>query len=182
MGDMVITGLSVDAEMRLRQAWQIAPGQVFDDGYYESHLEILAKPSRDIFGELPVHYNELAICFARTQHTTRWMCCWTSSKATGRPARFFSHTPSFGVTIAPYAMANAFSSVSTGIDHDECGLGSASAVTFRGASCESARQEITGSVPAARKATSDDAAATPKDSASDPDAELQLIVRQAGKR
>jgi outer membrane protein assembly factor BamA len=58
MGDIVITGLSVDAEKRLRQAWQIAPGQVFDDGYYELHMKILSKPSRDIFGELPVHYNE----------------------------------------------------------------------------------------------------------------------------
>jgi outer membrane protein assembly factor BamA len=58
MGDMVITGLSLDAEKRLRQAWQIAPGQVFDDGYYELHMKILAKPSHDIFGELPVHYNE----------------------------------------------------------------------------------------------------------------------------
>jgi outer membrane protein insertion porin family len=58
MGDMVITGLSLDAEKRLRQAWQIAPGQIFDDGYYELHIKILSKPSREIFGELPVHYNE----------------------------------------------------------------------------------------------------------------------------
>lgn len=58
MGDMVITGLSVDAEKRLRQAWQIAPGQVFNDGYYESNIKMLAKPNRDIFGELPVRYNE----------------------------------------------------------------------------------------------------------------------------
>ena len=58
MGDMVITGLSLDAEKRLRQAWQISPGQIFDDGYYELHMKILSKPSRDIFGELPVHYNE----------------------------------------------------------------------------------------------------------------------------
>jgi len=58
MGDMVITGLSVDAEKRLRQSWQIAPGQVFNNGYYESNMKMLAKPNRDIFGELPVHYNE----------------------------------------------------------------------------------------------------------------------------
>jgi outer membrane protein insertion porin family len=58
MGDMVITGLSLDAEKRLRQAWQIAPGQIFDDGYYELHMKILSKPNRDIFGDLPVHYNE----------------------------------------------------------------------------------------------------------------------------
>lgn len=58
MGDMVITGLSVDAENRLRQSWQIAPGQIFNSGYYESNVKMLAKPNRDIFGELPVHYNE----------------------------------------------------------------------------------------------------------------------------
>ena len=58
MGDMVITGLSLDAEKRLRQAWQIAPGQIFDDGYYESRMKLLSKPSREIFGELPIHYNE----------------------------------------------------------------------------------------------------------------------------
>lgn len=58
MGDIIITGLSMDAENRLRQAWQIAPGQVFDNAYYENHMHILAKPSHDIFGALPVHYNE----------------------------------------------------------------------------------------------------------------------------
>jgi outer membrane protein insertion porin family len=58
MGDMIITGLSLDAEKRLRQAWQISPGQIFDDGYYELHMKIFSKPSRDIFGDLPVHYNE----------------------------------------------------------------------------------------------------------------------------
>jgi len=58
MGDMIVTGLSVEAEKRLRQAWQIAPGQIFDDGYYEAHVKMLSKPSRDIFGELPVHYND----------------------------------------------------------------------------------------------------------------------------
>jgi outer membrane protein insertion porin family len=58
MGDMVITGLSLEAEKRLRQAWQIAPAQIFDDVYYEQHLKILAKPSHDIFGDLPVHYHD----------------------------------------------------------------------------------------------------------------------------
>jgi len=58
MGQIVVTGLSVEAERRLRQAWQIAPGQVFNNGYYESHMKMLAKPNRDIFGELPIHYNE----------------------------------------------------------------------------------------------------------------------------
>jgi outer membrane protein assembly factor BamA len=58
MGEMVITGLSLEAEKRLREAWQLEPGQVFNDGYYEMHMKMLAKPSREIFGNLPVHYNE----------------------------------------------------------------------------------------------------------------------------
>jgi outer membrane protein assembly factor BamA len=58
MGQMVITGLSLDGEKRLREAWQILPGQIFDNGYYEMHVKMLAKPNRDIFGDLPVHYNE----------------------------------------------------------------------------------------------------------------------------
>ncbi len=58
MGEMIVTGLSLEAEKRLRQAWQIAPGQIFDDGYYEAHVKLLSRPSRDIFGELPVHYND----------------------------------------------------------------------------------------------------------------------------
>ena len=80
MGDMVITGFSLDAEKRLRQAWQLAPGQIFDDGYYEMHVKILAKPSRDIFGDLPVHYNEFGHLLRPEQNATRWMSCWTSSE------------------------------------------------------------------------------------------------------
>jgi len=58
MGEMIVTGLSLDAEKRLRQTWKIAPGQVFDDSYFEEHMKLLAKPSREIFGDLPVHYLE----------------------------------------------------------------------------------------------------------------------------
>ena len=58
MGDMVVTGLSLDAEKLLRRSWSIAPGQIFDDSYFEKILKVLAKPSPEIFGELPVHYTE----------------------------------------------------------------------------------------------------------------------------
>ncbi len=58
MGEMVITGLSVDAEKRLRQVWLIAPGQVFDNSYFETVAKELAKPSVEIFGEMPIHYTE----------------------------------------------------------------------------------------------------------------------------
>src|ERR1019366_6026279 len=58
MGEMVITGLSVDAQKRLRRVWLLAPGQVFDNGYFEQIAKELTKPSADIFGEMPVHYTE----------------------------------------------------------------------------------------------------------------------------
>lgn len=58
MGDMVITGLSLDAEKRLRRIWQLAPGQVFDNGYYDNMAKDLQKPTAAVFGEMPVHYNE----------------------------------------------------------------------------------------------------------------------------
>jgi hypothetical protein len=56
MGEMVITGLSVEAEKRLRKNWQIAAGDVFNNGYFEGMVRELAKPSVDVFGELPLHY------------------------------------------------------------------------------------------------------------------------------
>ncbi|HEV2288488.1 MAG TPA: POTRA domain-containing protein [Candidatus Acidoferrales bacterium] len=38
MGDLVLTGLSPESERRLRGAWRIPKGQVFDETYYESFL------------------------------------------------------------------------------------------------------------------------------------------------
>lgn len=56
MGEMVITGLSVEAEKRLRRNWQIAAGDVFNNGYFEGLARELVKPTESVFGELPVHY------------------------------------------------------------------------------------------------------------------------------
>jgi outer membrane protein assembly factor BamA len=58
MGNMVITGLSLDAEAKLRQAWQLAPGQIFDQSYFDRMLTVLAKPNREVFGDIPLHYTE----------------------------------------------------------------------------------------------------------------------------
>jgi outer membrane protein assembly factor BamA len=38
MGNLVLTGLNIESEERIRQAWHIAPGQVFDESYYEDFL------------------------------------------------------------------------------------------------------------------------------------------------
>jgi outer membrane protein insertion porin family len=59
MGELVITGLSVDAERRLRNAWRLAPGQVFDKTFLDSTLAKLQKPTVAIFGEMPVHYEQM---------------------------------------------------------------------------------------------------------------------------
>jgi outer membrane protein insertion porin family len=59
MGELVITGLSVDAERRLRNAWRLAPGQVFDKTFLDSTLSKLEKPTVAIFGDLPVHYAQM---------------------------------------------------------------------------------------------------------------------------
>jgi hypothetical protein len=56
MGEMVITGLSLEAEKRLRRNWQIAAGDIFNNGYYEGLARELVKPNESVFGELPVHY------------------------------------------------------------------------------------------------------------------------------
>lgn len=59
MGELVITGLSIDAERTLRNAWRMAPGQVFDKTYLDSMLAKLEKPTVAIFGEMPVHYQRM---------------------------------------------------------------------------------------------------------------------------
>lgn len=59
MGQLVVTGLSVDAERALRNAWTLAPGQVFDKTYIDSLLAKLEKPTVAIFGEMPVHYEKM---------------------------------------------------------------------------------------------------------------------------
>jgi outer membrane protein insertion porin family len=56
---MVITGLSVNAEKHLRQAWPILQGEIFDKGKYEEFLTKLQAHSTEIFKDLPIHYDEV---------------------------------------------------------------------------------------------------------------------------
>jgi outer membrane protein assembly factor BamA len=59
MGQLVITGLSVDAERIVRNSWRLMPGQVFDNTYLEEMLSKLEKPTVAIFGDKPVHYEKM---------------------------------------------------------------------------------------------------------------------------
>ncbi len=58
MGQLVITGLSLEAEKKLRAAWAMQPGSVFDQTYFEEFRDKLVKPNPAIFGNLPVHYDK----------------------------------------------------------------------------------------------------------------------------
>ena len=59
MGDMIITGLSVDAEKRLSASWQIAKGQVFNRLVFDDLLTKIEKPTIEIFSDIPVHYTQM---------------------------------------------------------------------------------------------------------------------------
>lgn len=56
MGNLVLTGLSMEGERRIRKAWALAPGAVFDKSVYEDFVNggITAA-----FTGLPVHYDKI---------------------------------------------------------------------------------------------------------------------------
>jgi outer membrane protein assembly factor BamA len=56
---LVITGLSITAEKRLREVWPIAQGEILDKAKYENLLIKLQTHKEEIFGDLPLHYDEV---------------------------------------------------------------------------------------------------------------------------
>jgi outer membrane protein assembly factor BamA len=58
-GKMVLTGISLAAERKLRSAWPFAAGQVFDKAKFEELLVKLQAHQEQVFGELPVHYDNV---------------------------------------------------------------------------------------------------------------------------
>jgi outer membrane protein assembly factor BamA len=56
---LTITGLSPGAEKRLRDAWGIPQGEVFDKTIFEDFLTKLETKPKDVFGTLPVHYDNV---------------------------------------------------------------------------------------------------------------------------
>jgi len=57
--ELTITGLSPTAEKRLRDAWTIPQGEVFDKATYEELLTKLETKPAEIFHNLPVHYENV---------------------------------------------------------------------------------------------------------------------------
>jgi outer membrane protein assembly factor BamA len=56
-GSMVVTGLSVEGEKRLRAAWSIPQNELFDKTIFEDFLRKLQSHPGEIFGNLPLHYD-----------------------------------------------------------------------------------------------------------------------------
>ena len=59
MGAMVLTGLSPAAEKRLHESWLTPTGGLFDKAAFEELLTKLQSHREKIFGELPVHYDNV---------------------------------------------------------------------------------------------------------------------------
>lgn len=65
MGKLVISGLSIEAEARVREAWLIEPGKTFDLDYFHAFLGDIAKKA---LAGLPVHYDHIG---RYLQHNTQ---------------------------------------------------------------------------------------------------------------
>jgi outer membrane protein assembly factor BamA len=59
MGGWVITGLSTNGEQRVRTAFPIASGDIFDKLKYQDFLIALQNHSKEILGDLPIHYENV---------------------------------------------------------------------------------------------------------------------------
>ncbi|HEV1994873.1 MAG TPA: POTRA domain-containing protein [Candidatus Acidoferrum sp.] len=58
-GKMVLTGISPAAERKLYAAWPFAAGEIFDKAKFEELLAKLQTHQEQVFGELPVHYENV---------------------------------------------------------------------------------------------------------------------------
>jgi len=59
MGGWMITGLSINGEQRIRTTFPIAAGDIFDKIKYQDFLVALQNHSKEILGELPIHYENV---------------------------------------------------------------------------------------------------------------------------
>lgn len=56
MGKLVLSGLSMEGEQRVRAAWKLSPGAVFDDAVYQSFLD---SGIEQAFEGFPIHYQTI---------------------------------------------------------------------------------------------------------------------------
>src|SRR6266436_4375540 len=58
-GKMILTGISPAGERKLRAAWPITAGDIFDKAQFEELLAKLQTRQEQVFGELPLHYENV---------------------------------------------------------------------------------------------------------------------------
>lgn len=56
MGKLILSGLSLEGERRIRGAWQIEPGQVFDKRTYD---DFVSQGINEAFKDFPAHYDKI---------------------------------------------------------------------------------------------------------------------------
>ncbi|HLZ14274.1 MAG TPA: POTRA domain-containing protein [Candidatus Acidoferrum sp.] len=59
MASFVLTGLSVAAERKILETFPVQPNQLFDKSKFETFLSRLQNKPAQIFGDLPVHYDNV---------------------------------------------------------------------------------------------------------------------------
>jgi len=59
MASFVLTGLSVTAERKVLETFPVQPNQLFDKSKFETYLSRLQNKPAQIFGDLPVHYDNV---------------------------------------------------------------------------------------------------------------------------
>jgi len=68
MGSLMLTGLSIDGEKKIRSAWTIAPNAVFDKRVYEEFVDI---GIRRAFAGSPFHYDKIGRFLQEDPKTSR---------------------------------------------------------------------------------------------------------------
>ena len=66
MGELVLSGLSIEGERRIRAAWKVAPGAIFDASVYQ---EFLDHGIKEAFRGLPFHYEKIGRFLQRNPKT-----------------------------------------------------------------------------------------------------------------
>jgi outer membrane protein insertion porin family len=68
MGNLVLTGLSLDGEKRIRSAWRIAPGAVFDKNAYDQFVDTGIKQA---FAGSPFRYEKIGRFLQQNPHEAK---------------------------------------------------------------------------------------------------------------
>lgn len=66
MGDLVLAGLSLEGERRIRSAWMLQHGAAFNRGYLD---DFIASGAKQAFGDLPFHYQKIGMFLDKNPQT-----------------------------------------------------------------------------------------------------------------